>query len=58
MFAGRVEDPVVLEVAVRDERAELEDGFGVIVRDGVAYIAEDGQADYLPHAVAKVLTWA
>ncbi|WP_162637633.1 MULTISPECIES: hypothetical protein [Streptomyces] len=53
-----MEDPVVLEVAVRDERAELEDGFGVIVRDGVAYIAEDGQADYLPHAVAKVLTWA
>lgn len=28
MLAGRMEGPVVLEVAVRDQRAELEDGFG------------------------------
>jgi hypothetical protein len=30
MFAGRVEVPVVLEVAVRDQCAELEDGFGSV----------------------------
>jgi hypothetical protein len=30
MLAGRVEDPVVLEVSVRDQRTELEDGFGSV----------------------------
>lgn len=30
MFAGCVEGPVVLEVAVRDQCAELEDGFGSV----------------------------
>ncbi len=30
MFAGRVEVPVVREVAVRDQRAELKDCFGPV----------------------------
>jgi hypothetical protein len=30
VFAGRVEDPVVLEVVVRDQCAESEDGFGAV----------------------------
>jgi hypothetical protein len=30
----------------------------VVERDGIAYIAEGGQADYLPHAVTKDLAWA
>lgn len=30
MFTGSVEAPVVVEVAVRDQCAELEDGFGAV----------------------------
>src|SRR5689334_21195289 len=30
MFAGGVEGPVILEVAVGDQRPELEDGFGAV----------------------------
>ncbi|MFG2406128.1 hypothetical protein ACGFR8_17665 [Streptomyces brevispora] len=29
----------------------------VIVRDGKAFIADDGQEDYLPAAVGEVLNW-
>ncbi|NEA37692.1 hypothetical protein G3I76_07825 [Streptomyces sp. SID11233] len=30
----------------------------VVVRDGVAFIADDGQEDYLPAAVRDALSWA
>ncbi|MDX3866891.1 hypothetical protein [Streptomyces europaeiscabiei] len=30
----------------------------VVVRDGVAFIADDGQEDYLPRAVRDALAWA
>ncbi|MDX3585586.1 hypothetical protein [Streptomyces europaeiscabiei] len=33
-------------------------GTDVIVRDGVAFIADDGQEDYLPPAVRGALAWA
>ncbi|WP_198358203.1 hypothetical protein [Streptomyces fildesensis] len=32
-------------------------GTDVIVRDGVAFIAEDGQEDYLPATVRDALAW-
>ncbi|MYT17837.1 hypothetical protein YWIDRAFT_07474 [Streptomyces sp. SceaMP-e96] len=33
-------------------------GTEVVVRDGMAFIAEDGQEDYLPTAVSYALAWA
>lgn len=30
----------------------------VVVRDGVAFIADDGQEDYLPRAVRDALAWS
>ncbi|MER6546770.1 hypothetical protein [Streptomyces sp. NPDC001250] len=33
-------------------------GTDVVVRDGRAFIAEDGQEDYLPAAVRNALAWA
>lgn len=30
----------------------------VVVRDGIAFIAEDGQQGYLPAAVRDALAWA
>ncbi|WP_369392795.1 hypothetical protein AB5J72_38370 [Streptomyces sp. CG1] len=33
-------------------------GAEVIVRDGKAFIADDGQEDYLPAAVSNALAWA
>ncbi|WSQ48821.1 hypothetical protein OG345_05030 [Streptomyces sp. NBC_01220] len=32
-------------------------GNEVVVRDGKAYIADDGQEDYLPTAVSDALAW-
>ncbi|MEU9397357.1 hypothetical protein AB0D86_46160 [Streptomyces sp. NPDC048324] len=32
-------------------------GTDVVVRDGVAFIADDGQEDYLPRAVRDALAW-
>ncbi|MGW9432623.1 hypothetical protein ACWHA1_32405 [Streptomyces decoyicus] len=33
-------------------------GTEVVVRDGKAFIAEDGQEDYLPPPVSDALAWA
>ncbi|MER6382490.1 hypothetical protein [Streptomyces sp. NPDC001127] len=33
-------------------------GAEVVVRDGKAFIADDGQEDYLPRAVSDTLAWA
>ncbi|GLW14524.1 hypothetical protein Stsp01_12670 [Streptomyces sp. NBRC 13847] len=33
-------------------------GTEAVVRDGKAFIAEDGQEDYLPTAVSDALVWA
>lgn len=33
-------------------------GAEVVVRDGKAYIADDGQEDYLPVGARDALTWA
>ncbi|MEV0537938.1 hypothetical protein [Kitasatospora sp. NPDC050463] len=33
-------------------------GTDVVVHDGIAYIGEDGQDGYLPHAVSNHLAWA
>ncbi|MEU6172743.1 hypothetical protein ABZ832_12520 [Streptantibioticus parmotrematis] len=33
-------------------------GTDVIVRDGIAFIADDGQEDYLPPTVREALAWA
>ncbi|MER5613927.1 hypothetical protein [Streptomyces sp. NPDC002215] len=33
-------------------------GAEVVVRDGTAFIADDGQEGYLPAAVGDALTWA
>ncbi|NBE51648.1 hypothetical protein [Streptomyces boluensis] len=33
-------------------------GADVVVRDGTAFIADDGQEDYLPTAVGDALAWA
>jgi hypothetical protein len=33
-------------------------GTDVVVRDGVAFIADDGQEDYPPPGVRDALTWA
>ncbi|MFG2094647.1 hypothetical protein [Streptomyces sp. NPDC048612] len=33
-------------------------GTEVVVRDGKAFIAEDGQEDYLPTPVSDALVWA
>ncbi len=33
-------------------------GTSVVERDGVAFIAEDGQEDYLPPAVREALAWS
>ncbi|MCX4870864.1 hypothetical protein OHU11_03805 [Streptomyces sp. NBC_00257] len=33
-------------------------GAEVVVRDGTAFIADDGQEGYLPTAVSDVLAWA
>ena len=33
-------------------------GAEVVVRDGKAFIADDGQEDYLPVAVSDALAWA
>jgi hypothetical protein len=33
-------------------------GAEVVVRDGKAFIADDGQEDYLPAAVRSALAWA
>lgn len=33
-------------------------GTDVVVHEGIAYIAEDGQADYLPRTVTEALMWA
>ncbi|MFE1764700.1 hypothetical protein ACFW81_10830 [Streptomyces angustmyceticus] len=33
-------------------------GTEVVVRDGKAFIAEDGQEDYLPTTVSYALVWA
>ena len=32
-------------------------GAEVVVRDGKAFIADDGQEDYLPTAVSNALAW-
>ncbi|MEY9846361.1 hypothetical protein ABH940_003448 [Streptacidiphilus sp. BW17] len=33
-------------------------GAQIVVRDGRAFIADDGQEDYLPTAVSNALAWA
>ncbi|MFC9245533.1 hypothetical protein ACFT7S_16375 [Streptomyces sp. NPDC057136] len=33
-------------------------GTDVVVREGIAFIADDGQEDYLPVAVRNALAWA
>ncbi|MFF4757801.1 hypothetical protein [Streptomyces sp. NPDC001292] len=33
-------------------------GADVVVRDGMAYIADDGQEDYLPVGTRDALAWA
>ncbi|WP_285570281.1 hypothetical protein [Streptomyces sp. RTGN2] len=32
-------------------------GTELVIRDGTAYIADDGQEDYLPTAVSDALAW-